>query len=259
VGSGGNLNIAIVHPRTETIEYLQAIAGRVPIYRVIWVAEDGRQAIAKEVIQPPDLLLIAIALLDLDAIEVIRRILSRSPKARIAIKDDLARDNAHIFEVMRHRLLYVVDLSEKLANILGKTATIGRLLGAPIPCSTAFIPRISLVIAIGASTGGPVALATILSAFPEDFGATIIIVPHLNPEFLPGLVAWLDRQTPLPIAIAQEGDYLEAGKVLLANTGNHLRLTENSRVTYSRNSSERLYCPSILSFDRCVFRPFGRE
>jgi two-component system, chemotaxis family, response regulator WspF len=89
---------------------------------------------------------------------------------------------------------------------------------------------------------------TILSAFPQDFRATIIIVQHLNPEFLPGLVAWLDRPTPLPIALVPEGDYLEAEKVLLANTGNHLRLTENSQVTYSRNSSERLYCPSIEVF-----------
>jgi hypothetical protein len=79
--------------------------------------------IAKEAIESLTLLLMAIEIPDLDAIEVILRIISHSPRARIAINDDLARDTARIFEAMRHGLLDVVDLSEKSVHILDKIAT----------------------------------------------------------------------------------------------------------------------------------------
>jgi two-component system response regulator WspF len=218
---------------------------------VVWVARDGERAIAKRASDPPDLILMTLDLPDLDGVEAVRRLMTPNPIAILAITEDLSRDRARIFEAMGYGLRDVVDIgtnSEYRHDTLDKIATIARLIGAPI--NRAITPPI----VIGASTGGPVALATILSALPEDFNAAIAIVQHLKPEFLPGLVTWLDRQTPLPVAIAGEGDHLEPGKVLVANTGNHLRLGEDWRLTYTKNPTDHLYRPSIDVFFESVTR-----
>jgi len=63
------------------------------------------------------------------------------------------------------------------------------------------IPReLPSVVAIGSSTGGPKALATVLSRLPADFPATVVIVQHLDFHFIEGLAEWLDQSTPLPVA-----------------------------------------------------------
>ena len=67
------------------------------------------------------------------------------------------------------------------------------------------------MIAIGASAGGPAALARMLSTLPRDFPAAIVIVQHVDVQFAPGLADWLASQTALPVRLAQEGDRPEAG------------------------------------------------
>src|SRR5690606_24266061 len=61
------------------------------------------------------------------------------------------------------------------------------------------------VIGIGSSTGGPPALQTILSALPKDFPVPLLVVQHIAPGFLPGLVEWLNQTSGLTVQIAAHG------------------------------------------------------
>lgn len=79
------------------------------------------------------------------------------------------------------------------------------------------------VVAIAASTGGPSALATILSGL-AGLPAPVLIVQHLHPEFTAGLVEWMQRVSALPIGIAEHGQLPRPGRVYLAPGGLHLRL-----------------------------------
>jgi two-component system response regulator WspF len=72
---------------------------------------------------------------------------------------------------------------------------------------------------MGASTGGPKALADILSRMPENLSAGIVIVQHVDGEFSGGMADWLDEQSPLKVRLAEDGSapvarnrYLLAGK-----------------------------------------------
>ncbi len=81
--------------------------------------------------------------------------------------------------------------------------------------------RFPLVV-IGSSTGGPRIVQQILSKIPSTFGAAVLVVQHIAEGFAAGMVEWLDTNAALPVELAQEGDQLQVGKVLVAPDGFHL-------------------------------------
>ena len=67
------------------------------------------------------------------------------------------------------------------------------------------------VVVIGASTGGPPALATILADLPADLPVPVLVVQHMADGFVEGLASWLDGLSPLPVVMAQARPAAAAG------------------------------------------------
>ncbi|MBZ0256766.1 chemotaxis protein CheB, partial [bacterium] len=101
------------------------------------------------------------------------------------------------------------------------------------------------LILIGASTGGPKAIAKILSQIPEELNAAIVIVQHVDSKFSVGLANWLNDQTSLRVKTAQDGDAIEAHCAYLASSEDHLVIGENLRLAYHPAPAETPYHPSI--------------
>lgn len=78
------------------------------------------------------------------------------------------------------------------------------------------------IVAIGSSTGGPAALASVIPQLPADIGVPIVVVQHMPPVFTKSLAEGLDRRSALAVREAQEGDVLEANTVLIAPGGRHM-------------------------------------
>ena len=78
------------------------------------------------------------------------------------------------------------------------------------------------LVAVGASTGGPKALVQIFRRIPRDFPLPVLTVQHIAPSFAPGLVAWLNRESPLRIILAADRMTPEPGAVYIAPTGVHM-------------------------------------
>jgi two-component system chemotaxis response regulator CheB len=89
------------------------------------------------------------------------------------------------------------------------------------PVAPAVRPRL---LAVGASTGGPKALQTILSRLPADFPAPVLCVQHISPGFLEGLVEWLASQCAIRVEIARNGAPPQAGHVYFPPEDTHLVL-----------------------------------
>jgi two-component system chemotaxis response regulator CheB len=83
--------------------------------------------------------------------------------------------------------------------------------------------RIELV-AIGASTGGPVALRQLLCALPASFPVPIAIVQHMSDGFLHGMADWLSASCALPTQMAAPGTLLRPGQAYLAPDNLHMRV-----------------------------------
>jgi two-component system response regulator WspF len=108
------------------------------------------------------------------------------------------------------------------------------------------------LVAIGASAGGPAALAVVLKGLPKDFSAAIVIIQHLDSQFASGLAEWLGQHSGLPVRVAVEGDRPVAGTVLIASTQDHMRLTAADRIGYTSEPRENVYRPSVDVFFQSV-------
>ncbi|HEY9654899.1 MAG TPA: chemotaxis protein CheB, partial [Crinalium sp.] len=103
-------------------------------------------------------------------------------------------------KVFTRHSLKSTTINQKTTNLmpLAKSAS-QSLEGIHAPISTI------RAIAIGASTGGPQALHTLLTQLPDNLALPIFCVQHISEGFLQGLVNWLAAECRLPIKIAQAG------------------------------------------------------
>jgi two-component system, chemotaxis family, protein-glutamate methylesterase/glutaminase len=92
----------------------------------------------------------------------------------------------------------------------------------PLPAAAPAGDRLP-VVGLAASTGGPSALATVLSGL-GGLPAPVLVVQHLHPDFTGGLVDWMTRVSALPVEIARSGQVAVPGRAYLAPGLHHLRL-----------------------------------
>lgn len=255
------MNIGIANDMPLAVEALRhAIAAR-PGHRVLWVAADGEQAVDFCAAQPPDVILMDLVMPRLDGVEATRRIMARSPCPILIVTSSVGANAWRVYEAMGAGALDAVDtptLAGPAARstmdlLLAKIDQIGRVNGAieaaraPETFAAAPDARTPLV-AIGASAGGPTALATVLGELPASLNAGIVIVQHVDQSFALGMADWLDGQTALKVRVAREGDRPTPGEALLAATNDHLRMTASGRLAYTREPAETPYRPSVDTF-----------
>jgi two-component system chemotaxis response regulator CheB len=111
------------------------------------------------------------------------------------------------------------------------------------------------VVAVAASTGGPTALASLLSGL-GGLLAPVLVVQHLHPDFTSGLVDWMSRASALPVEIAEQGHRPEPGHVYLAPGALHLRLGPDFRLDLSPEPAG-IHTPSADQLFRSVAEHAG--
>lgn len=99
-------------------------------------------------------------------------------------------------------------------------------------------------IAIGASTGGPPAIRTLLLNFAPKAPWPIFIVQHITAGFEDSMADWLRDECHQNVVLAQSGMIPAAGTAYLAPVGRHLVL-RNGELALDSNHPHRLHCPSI--------------
>jgi two-component system chemotaxis response regulator CheB len=98
------------------------------------------------------------------------------------------------------------------------------------------------VVAIAASTGGPPALAEVLSGL-AGLAASVLVVQHIHSDFVEGLVSWMQRVSALPVRLAVDGAKLERATVYIGPGEFHLRLGPNRRLVLA-STPETIHRPS---------------
>lgn len=111
--------------------------------------------------------------------------------------------------------------------------------------------------AIGASTGGPQALHTILTQLPRNFPVPIVCVQHISEGFLQGLVSWLDGECHLSVKVAASGELPQAGTVYFAPERYHLELNSSGRFAYSHTAPLSGHRPSVTVTFESIARFYG--
>lgn len=115
------------------------------------------------------------------------------------------------------------------------------------------------LIAIGASTGGPRALQTILAELPRDFGASVVVVQHISPEFQRSFIRWLSDVTGLPVEQATSMTPLRYGSIYVAPRQQHMGIDRCLRITLRDGPPENGAQPSVSYLFRSIARGAPRR
>ncbi len=108
--------------------------------------------------------------------------------------------------------------------------------------------RVDLV-AIGTSTGGPVALQKVLTALPASYPHPIVMIQHMPASFTPAFAQRLDQLCQIEVREAKDGDSLRPGLALLAPGGKQM-LVEKGKVRVVESEPGQHYKPCVdLSFE----------
>ena len=140
----------------------------------------------------------------------------------------------------------------------------GAELSRPVADRSTWAPPTGVidVLAIGASTGGPVALGTLLESLPADFRVPILITQHMPTVFTRLLAKRIDGSAAIRVREAEDGDELEPGLALIAPGDFHVVLERGlTKVTVRLDQGEPVnFCrPSVDVMFRSVADVYGGD
>lgn len=248
-----------------------------PAIAVIGEATDGKQAIELCRQLRPDIVTMDMIMPVMSGLAATEYIMAHCPTPILVVSSSFNR--GELFKTYDALAAGAVDVLEKPtgtepegaweANLLRQVKLVSKIavithprlrlaeLGQQRPTKPTPPERAVEVLAIGASTGGPAAIVTVLDGLPVAFQRPILLVLHINEPFGLAFAEWLDRQTARRVSYACDGDPIEsiAGKVAMAPPGHHLVVRDRRlRVT---DDPERNFCrPSVDVLFESVAREY---
>ena len=265
------MRIAIVNDLALAVEVLRRLVRSAPEYEVAWTAANGIEAVEKCARDCPDLILMDLIMPLMDGAQATRIIMKQSPCAILVVTATVSGNADKVFAALSAGALDAVatpvfgpgggiDGAEELLRKIAVMRKLIALAGRETPAVAAPRPRIvpahpPRLVALGASTGGPNAVAIILRGLPKNLGAAVVVVQHLDVQFAPALVDWLGAQTDLPVSLIRENLMPEVGKVYVAGTNDHLVIDTHLTFHYTAEPLDYPYRPSVDEF----FLSLGRH
>jgi two-component system response regulator WspF len=261
------MRVGVAHESSGVVAALRQVVASIKGWQVAWVESTGEAAIARCQRDRPDLLLLSPDVGEPGLAEATRRIMRGAPCVVVVVARDSRAQAAAVFEAMGAgavdavaapavgedgRLSGLEEIARRLkrsARLVTHRADTARRSGfAPVAPLTPVAP----LVAIGASTGGPAAVAAVLSALPVPLDASVVVVQHVDAQFAANLAAWLGGHTRLEVALAVAGGSPRRGVVVVTGANDDLTLTSRLEFAYRRPRDGTFYHPSVDVFFESV-------
>ncbi|MGH8442483.1 MAG: chemotaxis-specific protein-glutamate methyltransferase CheB [Nevskiaceae bacterium] len=272
------IDVLVVEDSRVTRMFLVHLLGSDPQIRVVGAVGDGQAALDFLRDQRPDVVLMDIHMPGMGGFEATRRIMevrpvpivictaSSDPRDTVVafqameagaiacVGKPLGSDHAD-FEAVAAHLLETVRLMSEV-KVVRRLARSRSAPSPPLPRGPG-APAEIRVVGIGASTGGPQVLQTILAALPKNFSTPVLIVQHMAHGFLAGMVEWLDQTTGLRIHVASHGIEALPGHVYIAPDDLHMGVDRGGRIVLTREEPENHLRPAVAHLFRSLAREYG--
>ena len=261
----GPVKVLIVDDSEASRSAIEAMLAERPGLSVVGHASDGEEALRAAVRLAPDLVVLDLEMPRMDGFTFLRLLMAQRPVPVVVVSAQSQRQA--VFKALELGALDFVakpeartPLEEIRAELVEKCETLG-LLTAPRTSgrrgpavgqahrATATVepPR---VVVVGASTGGPQAVQTLLESIPAAVPLAMLLAQHMPEKFTATFAERLSRRSSFSVREAEDGDVVAVGRVLVAPGGHHLELARDAggvlRAAVRPGERERgRYCPSV--------------
>jgi len=241
----GPIRVLVVDDSVVVRELLRELLESDSDIIVVGEASNGKDAVEKTVFLSPDLVTLDIRMPVMDGLEAVREIMAVKPTPILVITASLSKDDLDVSFEAIHRGALDVMLKPRLDrkhdygtirdNLLDRVKLLSgiRVISHPRgrPRKTRSIPKEKArkrdkTVFIGASLGGPAAVMTVLKTLAPNFPSPIAVVQHIAKGFSHGFTSWLDSKLPFEVRLAEDGDLLRPGRILIAPDGFHMGVEE---------------------------------
>jgi len=239
-----------------------------PVISIVEVASDGAMAIDLIKQQRPDVVTLDVQMPVLDGLSALARIMKECPVPVIMLSSitgkggdqtlralDLGAvdfidksaaggtmDFSNLLQELTSKILVAASIDMKKLNNNNSSKNV------TLPAPTVAKSKDTDVVLVGVSTGGPPALQKILSAIPASFPVPILIVQHMPIGFTASLAERLNRNCPIDVKEAEDGEIARAGKAYIAPGGTQMKLCrcgEELQIRLDSKPDDTLHKPSV--------------
>lgn len=230
-------------------------------FEIVGMAENGKYAVEMCLELKPELVIMDINMPILNGIDAISQIMEKRPTAIVAFttedtaeigykcldagaievvqKPNLATMDRQKIQNFCKKLIVLADAykkhnitSRKLRNIYYAQSITREIIKEKNQIHQEQNKSPYSILAIGASTGGPIAIQTLLRDLGPSFPLPIIITQHIDEMFDRQFAHWLSNTTGQTVTTAVDGVTLMPGHVYIAPSGKHLKLQYKNHCEY---------------------------
>jgi len=268
------IKVLIVDDSRVVQQFMSYILSSDPEIKIVGIANSGEEALNMASKLRPNVITMDIHMPGMDGYEATRAIMEVTPTPVVIVSGSLSvSQTANAFKLFEVGALAVVlrppgmedsGFSEahkqliQTVKLMSQVKVVRRFpnqskIKTPKPLQIEPAKEIEhkkiKLIAIGASTGGPVVLKTILSNLPKDLSVPVVIVQHIAKGFVNGLCDWLSISSGLPVKVAANSEILQAGQVYIAPDGYQMGVSQENgqRLKVKLESCQSItgICPSV--------------
>ncbi|HJV64201.1 MAG TPA: chemotaxis-specific protein-glutamate methyltransferase CheB [Geomonas sp.] len=271
------IKVLIVDDSPVARELIEHILSADPEIRVIGSARNGLEALAALEHKHPDVVTMDVHMPGMDGFETTRQIMMQHPVPVVIVTSTLdPKTDSAVFRTLEAGALAILlkppgfghpDHARAAADLLQTVRLMSevkvvrrssRRRGFPAAAARVQEGPVRIkVVGIGASTGGPVVVQSILSALPADFPAPLLVVQHMAAEFIEGFAEWLSGYSALRVKVGKDGEQIGPGTAYIAPGGLQMGVDGLGRIALSPGRPGQFLCPSVTHLFLSLAESYG--
>ena len=280
-----SIRVLVVDDSIVVRQILVSMLDTEPGFQVVGQARDGVEAVRLTARLHPDIVTMDIRMPRMNGLEAIKQIMSTTPTPIVVVAASVYEPDLDIaftaieagaltvvekpkgitpeaYEATRDQLMTAIRLMSDVQVVTLRpdrrqhshsAATVSQV-GVK---DTIEAPRKIELIAIAASTGGPGVLREILCALPGDFCIPVVAVQHITTGFAHGFARWLNGESALQVALAENGERIRPGRVLIAPDDTHLTIASGGVARLDRSEPVKGQRPSATRLFESIAKIYG--